>query len=57
MSDLCPTELRRIAQNERLVSANQRGEAADALEWAADEIERYKKWYHRIYERFFPEEN
>jgi len=42
-SELCPAELRRIAQNERLVSAHQRGEAADALDWAAREIERLER--------------
>jgi len=34
-----PTDLRKRAERERLISPNQRGEAAEMLEWAADRIE------------------
>ena len=52
MSDpLCPAELRRLAQNQRLISEHQRGEVADALDWAADELDKATA-LHKLEEAF-----
>jgi len=40
---LTTKELRRAAQNERLISRNQRGHTADLLDWAAQEIEHLQR--------------
>ena len=40
---MTPAELRREANNERLISTNQRGMVADLLEWAAGKIERQER--------------
>ena len=37
--DYTTAELRQRAQNERLISRNQRGESAAMLDWAADKLE------------------